>query len=93
MQIHPADLRLNEGDTSAIAELAQVDFNAVLLLNACDQRRHHAGIQRRTPAIDEEDASIRSMLGSHGPAFEQERVAVAAASQDQGSVSRHVVGR
>ena len=45
LHLHPSDLRLKEGDSGAIAQLAQVDLDRFTSVDAGDQGRHHARIE------------------------------------------------
>ena len=93
VQIDAADLRLHEGHAGAIAELAQVNGRGVTVVDASDQGRHHARIQGRTVAINQHNPPLGPHCRPHRPAFEQQRMAVAAAGQQQGPGGAHAWSR
>ena len=91
--VQAGDLRLHEGHTGAIAEGAQIDGGFLRWVDPGDQGGNHARIKRCTAAVDQQHRTGRPSGWIHGPAFEDQRVAVASAGQQQWPGRTHGVDR
>ena len=88
--VKPGDFCFHEGHPGPLTELTQVDGEVVVLIEASNQPWHHAGIKRCAAPVDQRDVLGWASLWSHGPAFEQKRMAVASSGQQQCPAWCHV---
>ena len=61
--IDAGDVGADEGRPCTIAEMAEIDFDLVAAIQACDQPRNHAGVERCARAVHQDEGRFGRVRG------------------------------